>query len=151
MNLNKTKSKEKEKKEKTPPPIVKDTEGREVTNPIPLFISKTPWYLEGQPLNTTTNYNSRSHTDINSDWYARGTLKSKSSKYRKGACNNCGSISHKTKDCLDRPRLKGAKFSGKDLKGDEVVVDVQLNSFEGKRDRWNGYNPDTHLGQIKGV
>lgn len=55
-------------------------------------------------------------------------------KYRKGACNNCGAMSHKTKDCMERPRKKGAKFTGQDIQPDELVQEFNLN-FSAKRDR----------------
>ena len=60
-------------------------------------------------------------------------------KYRKGACENCGAITHKTKDCLNRRRAKGARWTGKDIQADEVVQDVDLG-WDAKRDRWNGYD-----------
>ena len=37
-------------------------------------------------------------------------------KYRKGACENCGSMTHKAKECLDRPRARGAKWTGEDIR-----------------------------------
>ncbi|RMZ85089.1 hypothetical protein DV738_g285, partial [Chaetothyriales sp. CBS 135597] len=72
-------------------------------------------------------------------WYERGKKAGPAAtKYRKGACENCGSASHKTKECLYRPRKTGAKWTGKDIQADEVVESVNLG-WDAKRDRWNGY------------
>ena len=35
---------------------------------------------------------------------------------------------------------RGAKFTGKDFCPDEYIYEVPLD-YEGKRDRWNGYDP----------
>src|SRR3954471_12229803 len=93
---------------------------------IPSFISKRPFwaettsdadYLEHQRLQTE----SRDTLD-KAKWYDRGKkLGAAATKYRKGACENCGAMTHKTKDCLSRPRKKGAKWTGKDIQADEVV------------------------------
>ena len=48
-------------------------------------------------------------------------------------------MTHKTKECLSRPRVKGAKWTGTDIQADEVVQDIQLG-WDAKRDRWNGYD-----------
>eukprot|EP01049_Picozoa_sp_SAG25_P013767 SAG25_NODE_2226_length_1822_cov_1.362739_4_plen_103_part_01 len=69
-------------------------------------------------------------------------------KYRKGACTNCGAMTHKTKDCTERPRKKGAKYTGKNFKDDELVEELDLN-FDAKRDAWNGYDPSMHSDTIK--
>eukprot|EP01047_Picozoa_sp_COSAG01_P017093 COSAG01_NODE_896_length_12893_cov_34.635298_1_plen_230_part_00 len=69
-------------------------------------------------------------------------------KYRKGACTNCGAMTHKTKDCTERPRKKGAKYTGKNFKDDELIEDLDLN-FDAKRDAWNGYDPSMHSDTIK--
>ena len=35
-------------------------------------------------------------------WYKRGEVQGPTvRKYRKGACDNCGSMSHKKKDCME--------------------------------------------------
>ena len=35
-------------------------------------------------------------------WYKKGVVEGKkSTKFRKGACQNCGAMTHKQKDCLE--------------------------------------------------
>ncbi len=41
-------------------------------------------------------------------YYDRGTFAGQATKFRKGACKNCGAMTHKEKDCVDRPRKVGA-------------------------------------------
>jgi pre-mRNA-processing factor SLU7 len=66
-------------------------------------------------------------------WYPRGQRAGPAAtKYRKGACQNCGSKTHTAKDCLERPRKTGAKWTGKDIQADEIIMDFDM-SFEGKR------------------
>lgn len=113
---------------------------------IPSFIAKKPFYiddatqsqddyLEHQRLQSQSNQDSLA----TSKWYERGkTIGERATKYRKGACENCGSLSHKEKDCLQRKRKKGAKWTGRDIAADEKVEDVNLG-WDAKRDRWNGY------------
>ncbi len=64
-------------------------------------------------------------------------------KFKKGACENCGSSTHKTKDCLDRPRKVGAKYNQVDIKPDEILIEGPQN-FDGKRDRWAGFDPSEY-------
>jgi len=76
-----------------------------------------------------------------SQWYdrsakVRGPV---ATKFRKGACENCGSMTHKAKDCLSRKRKLGAKWTGRDIQADEVLEDVNMG-WDAKRDRWNGYD-----------
>lgn len=56
-----------------------------------------------------------------------------------GACENCGAMTYKCADCIERPRKKGAKYTGKDIQADELIQDVAAG-FDAKRDRWNGYD-----------
>jgi pre-mRNA-processing factor SLU7 len=51
-------------------------------------------------------------------------------------------MSHKTKDCMERPRGKGAKWTGKNIAADEKVEAIALEGFDAKHDRWNGYSAD---------
>lgn len=52
-------------------------------------------------------------------------------------------MTHNAKTCIERPRKIGAKYTGKDLGRDEVIQQIKLD-YEGKRDRWNGYNPNDY-------
>ncbi|KAJ1978373.1 mRNA splicing protein [Dimargaris cristalligena] len=144
-------------------PAEVDEEGNEINPHIPQYIAQAPWYADaGNPslkhqrvLETFSTKLGQDQKAVGSEkfglknWYARGqTQGPAATTFRKGACTNCGAMTHKTKDCLDRPRKQGARWTGKDIKPDEVIRDVEL-SFEGKRDRWNGYDPNQHTKVIK--
>ena len=43
----------------------------------------------------------------------------------------------------------GAKFTGKDIRPDEFVQPNLVFSYDAKRDRWNGYNPDDHQAVVE--
>ncbi|KAK6330909.1 mRNA splicing protein [Orbilia javanica] len=125
---------------------------------IPNFISKKPFWLNEDSADSsseTTDYlehqrlQKKKADDLNlleggDKWYDRGKkLGPAATKYRKGACENCGSMGHQKKDCLQRIRKKGAKFSGMDIAQDEEIQKLELG-WDGKRDRWNGYDPTEH-------
>jgi pre-mRNA-processing factor SLU7 len=108
---------------------------------IPSFISKRPFYAgeEGDD-NDYLKHQRREEKKESSQWYDRGRKSGPAAtKYRKGACENCGAMTHKAKDCLSRPRAKGAKWTGRDIQADEVIQDVNMG-WDAKRDRWNGYD-----------
>ena len=52
-------------------------------------------------------------------------------------------MTHDAKSCVERPRKLGARWNNKDMRPDEVIQEVNLD-FEGKRDRWNGYDASMH-------
>jgi len=60
-----------------------------------------------------------------------------------GSCDNCGASTHKAKECMDRPRKVKARYSGLDLKPDELVETFELG-FDAKRDRY-AYTPSHPL------
>jgi hypothetical protein len=110
------------------------------------YISKAPWYLDtGAP--SLAHQRRPDYDDSASklnEWYDRGAKAGPAAtKYRKGACENCGAKTHKRIDCLERPRKKGAKFTNEDIAADEVIQDIQAG-YDAKRDRWNGYDPAEH-------
>jgi len=125
-----------------------DEEGKDINPHIPQYISDAPWYLD--PRGPTLKHQKqqeekiKKYSDI-SEWYNRGVDTTKvATKYRKGACENCGAMTHKKRDCLERPRKIGAKYSGANFAPDESLQPNLAHDFDGKRDRWNGYNPDEH-------
>ncbi|KAL8661361.1 MAG: hypothetical protein Q9202_005663 [Teloschistes flavicans] len=128
-----------------------DVASKEKNEYIPSFISKKPFYLEG--IDSENDYLDHQRlqtvTPDQSKWYDRGKrLGPAATRFRKGACENCGAMTHKTKECLSRPRAKGAKWTGKDIQADEAVQDVQLG-WDAKRDRWNGYDATEYRTVIK--
>ncbi|KAJ9100531.1 mRNA splicing protein [Naganishia friedmannii] len=128
-------------------PAEVDEEGRAINPHIPEYITKAPWYVDTGRASLNhqrkEGYKSAQAVGIN-DWYDRGAKAGPAAKkYRKGACENCGAMTHKQKDCLERPRKKGAKYTQKDIAADEVVQDFQ-GDYDSKRDRWNGYDPASH-------
>ena len=113
---------------------------------IPSFISKKPFYLESADSENDYLEHQRLQTSTpdQSKWYDRGKrLGPVATKFRKGACENCGALTHKIKECLSRPRSKGARWTGKDIQADELVQDVHLG-WDAKRDRWNGYDAEQY-------
>jgi pre-mRNA-processing factor SLU7 len=52
-------------------------------------------------------------------------------------------MNHTHRTCIERPRKVGAEFSGENIGRDDLLVEAKLN-YEGKRDRWNGYDPATY-------
>ena len=120
---------------------------------IPSFISKRPFYAGEETESTDYLEHQRLHKkegeSKKDEWYARGRRTGPAAtKYRKGACENCGSMSHKAKDCLSRPRAKGARWTGRDIEADEVVQDVRLG-WDAKRDRWNGFDAREYMSVVK--
>jgi hypothetical protein len=47
------------------------------------------------------------------------------------------------KDCVERPRKKGAKYTNRDIAPDEIVTELDL-TFDAKRDRWAGFDPSDY-------
>ncbi|KAI8619365.1 Pre-mRNA splicing Prp18-interacting factor-domain-containing protein [Chytriomyces sp. MP71] len=142
-----------QRKAGTIPAEVDPETGMDINPHIPQYISAAPWYLD---INHSTLKHQRNpkegqdKDDIN-NWYQRGSFKDTSvvsKKFRKGACENCGAMTHKTRDCVDRPRAKTAKQTGKTLAPDEHVASLKLG-FDAKRDRWNGYDPNDHAKVIQ--
>lgn len=129
-------------------PAAVDEEGKDINPHIPQYISATPWYFGAQ--GPTLKHQrpqpekQKQYSSID-EWYKRGVDNSKvSSKYRKGACENCGAMTHKRKECMERPRKVGAKFTNVNIAPDEFTQPELSMDYDGKRDRWAGYDPSQH-------
>ncbi|OQV18631.1 Pre-mRNA-splicing factor SLU7 [Hypsibius exemplaris] len=127
-------------------PAEQDEEGHDINPHIPHYIAAAPWYIgtQGPTLKHQRQPDQKVYAPI-TDWYKKGVqTTAAATKYRKGACENCGAMTHKKKDCLERPRKIGAKYSGDAIAPDEHVQGSMEHDFEGKRDRWNGYDPSEY-------
>lgn len=132
-------------------PAAVDEEGKDINPHIPQYISSVPFfYNTNQPtlrhqrsLRTGEKY---IPLDLN---VQRGLKIQSANKYRPGACENCGAMTHKKKDCLERPRKVGAKFTSKDIAPDEVCLPEIAHSFDSKRDRWAGFQPEMYKNTIE--
>ena len=151
-------------------PPDKDEATGEIINPHnPEFITKVPWYLgeSGPSLKHHTvqkdNHElSMSEQDslIQAKLKEQKLLKKQSKKtigttaFRKGACKNCGAMTHKEKDCMERPRSKSkqAATTGKTIASDEVVFNINNHgkvNYAAKRDSWRGYDPTKYNEVVK--
>ncbi|XP_034829257.1 pre-mRNA-splicing factor Slu7 [Maniola hyperantus] len=147
----KAKELEEARKAGTAPAAVDET-GKDINPHIPQYISSAPWYYgtAGPTLKHQRPQEDREGQFTKLDlYYNKGVTASSATKYRKGACENCGAMTHKKKDCLERPRKIGAKFTNAGIAPDEFSQPDLNLSYDGKRDRWNGYDPAQHKAIIE--
>ncbi|RYQ91796.1 hypothetical protein Ahy_B09g097825 isoform B [Arachis hypogaea] len=52
-------------------------------------------------------------------------------------------MTHNAKSCMERPRKIGAKWTNMHIAPDEKIETFELD-YDGKRDRWNGFDPATY-------
>jgi Pre-mRNA splicing Prp18-interacting factor. len=112
---------------------------------IPSYISKQPFYVSG----LEDHDDSLQHQRARAAQEEQKTILDKGgkkvgparTKWVKGACENCGAMGHKKKDCLERPRKIGAKYTGKDIQADRIVREEVKQGYEAKRDIWAAYDP----------
>ncbi|XP_030022879.2 pre-mRNA-splicing factor Slu7 [Manduca sexta] len=148
----KAKELEEARKAGTAPAAVDET-GKDINPHIPQYIATAPWYYgtAGPTLKHQRPQEDREAQFTKLDkYYNKGVDATKvATKYRKGACENCGALTHKKKDCLERPRKIGAKFTNAGIAADEFSQPHLNLSYDGKRDRWNGYDPAQHKAIIE--
>lgn len=127
----------------TAAPELDEHTGKMINPHNPEFITKAPWYLNQDKPSLKHHQAWNAKSMGTRDWYIRGTKGDVKTKFIKGACENCGATTHTKKDCVERPRAVSAKQNGKNLMPDEYIMELNLD-YDGKRDRWNGFQPDDY-------
>lgn len=127
-------------------PAAVDEEGRDINPHIPQYISNAPWYYGAQGPTLKHQRPQRDEDRGELEKVApRGVDTSRLvTKFRKGACENCGAMTHKRKDCLERPRKVIAKFAESIVVHDEFIAKDMSVNYDEKRDRWSSYDPTNH-------
>jgi pre-mRNA-processing factor SLU7 len=120
-----------------------DEDGNAINPHIPQFMAAAPWYLK-QDGPGLKHQKAPVKEAESGQWYKRGTTGTRATKFRKGACENCGAMTHKKKDCMERPRKVGAAKSQKDIAPDEYIQPDLKLGFESKRDRYNGFDTNDY-------
>ena len=107
---------------------------------MPQYIIKAPWYLnQTEPsLNHQKAQIEQSKMPITARTLKGVNLEKTNFKFKKGACQNCGAETHSSKECCERPRKIGAKYTGTNLMPNEYIYEVPQD-YESKKDRWNSY------------
>ncbi|GAB67445.1 step II splicing factor, partial [Plasmodium cynomolgi strain B] len=119
---------------------LKDEEGNDINPHMPQYIIKAPWYLnQTKPGLKHQRYKGTDKVKIEEERNKRVYVKNL--KHVSDFCKNCGSATHKEKDCLERTRKKKLNFAKRDDEEDYVCLTQDLG-YDGNRDRWVGYNAD---------
>ncbi|CAL9091340.1 unnamed protein product, partial [Musa textilis] len=125
-------------------PAEVDEDGKEINPHIPQYMSSAPWYLNAERPSLKHQRKWKSDPNYTKSWYDRGAKIYQADRYRKGACENCGAMTHDKKSCMERPRKAGAKWTSMHIAPDEKIETFGLD-YDGKRDRWNGYDASTYF------
>ncbi|KAL0451180.1 UNVERIFIED_CONTAM: Pre-splicing factor SLU7 [Sesamum latifolium] len=111
-------------------PAEVDEDGKEINPHIPQYMSSAPWYLNAERPSLKHQRKWKSDPNYTKSWYDRGAKTFHADKYRKGACENCGAMTHDKKSCVERPRKLGAKWTGKSIAPDEKIETLSLIMME---------------------
>jgi pre-mRNA-processing factor SLU7 len=137
-----------------------DEEGKMINPHVPQYISVRPWYVNDSVNRPGLKHQRKAHFVGAVDGSKRpeglpvhlkapATARPAATKFRPGACENCGAMTHKTKECVERPRARGARWTGRDIAADEAAAPPQEQGFEAKRDRWSGYDPSRYKAVVE--
>uniref|UniRef100_A0A1A9VKS2 Pre-mRNA-splicing factor SLU7 n=1 Tax=Glossina austeni TaxID=7395 RepID=A0A1A9VKS2_GLOAU len=126
-------------------PIAVDVEGRDVNPYVLQYIANAPLYYGAQGLTLITSAQREEDKGELSKKFPKGLDTSRLvTKFRKGPCESCGAMTHKRKDCLERPRKVLAIYANSLIVHDEHIVQNEAVNFDGKRVRWSSCDPANH-------
>lgn len=132
-------------------PAAVDEDGRDINPHIPQYIANVPFFINTDKPTLRHQRNSnqvKKYVPLDVP-VQKGLRVQTATKYRPGACENCGAMTHKKKDCLDRPRKVGAKYTNKNIAPDEIILPEVEHTFDSKRDRWAGFQPEMYKSTIE--
>jgi len=141
----KEKELEEARKAGTAPALV-DEHGKDINPHIPQYIATAPWYYGSATptLKHQRNLNEKRKEPSSSSGliqeYKRINSGKVATKFRPGACENCGAMGHNKKNCFERPRKTAAKFAKTNFAPDDVELKPLNLNYDGKRDIWNGFD-----------
>ncbi|CAH8267584.1 unnamed protein product [Arabidopsis lyrata] len=124
-------------------PAEVDENGKEINPHIAKYLLSPPFYAKSEKPSLKHQKNWKTKPVSTKAYYDRGAKTYQAEKYRKGACQNCGAMTHDMKTCIERPRKVGAKYTNKNIAPDEKIESLEFD-YDGKRDRWNGYDPSSY-------
>ncbi|MES1920220.1 mRNA splicing protein [Bonamia ostreae] len=132
-------------------PAEVDDEGNMINPHIPQYMAEAPWYVsDGRPgLRHLKKFASDANKAGFHERAKRGAAKKTARRYRPGACRNCGAMGHSARECCERPRKRGARWTGEDIKPDRIQSSAPDFDYDGKRDRWREYDLDEHKKLVK--
>lgn len=112
----------------------------EISPNVPHTLSQAPWFYE---VNGPTLTHQRldpskaTATNVIEDKIDKVVVLGKASRYVAGACQNCGSKTHKTKECFQAKKKVGAKYTGQ-VTGVDIKLETTEKTYAQKRDRFVG-------------
>nr|XP_020759006.1 pre-mRNA-splicing factor SLU7 [Odocoileus virginianus texanus] len=124
-------------------PAEVDEEGKDINPHIPQYISSVPWYIDPSKRPTLKHQRpqpeKQKQYSSSGEWYKRGVKENSiTTKYRKGACENCGAMTHKKKDCFEAKRTLKAQKLQEELASGKLVE--QANS---PKHQWGEEEPNS--------
>eukprot|EP00672_Neobodo_designis_P025683 CAMPEP_0174842110 /NCGR_PEP_ID=MMETSP1114-20130205/9708_1 /TAXON_ID=312471 /ORGANISM="Neobodo designis, Strain CCAP 1951/1" /LENGTH=399 /DNA_ID=CAMNT_0016076307 /DNA_START=77 /DNA_END=1272 /DNA_ORIENTATION=+ len=131
------------------PLAVDAVSGEEISPHIPRSIAAVPWYDQNHGSTTLAHQRSEAGAKEKAMRDEHGATRvggmavvGQANRFRAGACTNCGSMTHKTRECTERKRAVGAKHARDPAAiAPDVVVDDgnwASKTWEQKRDATAG-------------